>query len=426
MSGEAGIGKSRLLKVLSERLDQASCTTLRYQCSPYHVADALYPVIQHYLRAARIQPSDEDAVKFDRLEALLGASPLDVSTAAPLVAQLLSLPSEERYGASTLTPERRKEGTLAVLLDHLAALAERGPVLMLFEDAHWFDSTTQELLEATASMIVDHPVLLVIAHRPGWQARFRGAPHVTPLVLNRLGKAQTDELVRAAGGDGLPDAVIDAIVSRTDGIPLFVEELTKTALEAGDAEPEIPETLQASLLARLDRLGPVKHVAQVGAVIGREFDHALLVSVTKSAHAELQHSIEHLIASELVYRRGRPPNITYVFKHALVQQAAYESLLKSRRRALHSDVAQALLQLAPEQATLLAHHWERAENLERAFVCRVKAAEQSLALSAVREAIAEYWSALGLLDRMARSPETERRRIEILLAMIAWGLLLAR
>ena len=233
---------------------------------------------------------------------------------------------------------------------------------------------------------------------------------MTTLILNRLESHEGAALMQRIAGDRhLPSAVEEAIVQRADGIPLFVEELTKTALEAGDAEPKIPETLQASLLARLDRLGPVKHVAQVGAVIGREFDHALLASVINSAPAELQHSIEHLIASELVYRQGRPPNITYVFKHALVQQAAYESLLKSRRRALHGDVAQALLQLAPEQATLLAHHWERAENLERAFACRVKAAEQNLALYAIREANAEYWSALALLDRMPPSQGGERQ-----------------
>ena len=363
LSGEPGMGKSRLLKELADRLEPASCTTLRYQCSPYHVDNALHPVVQHFVRAARITPSDDDTARVAKLEALLAASRLDVSSAAPLLAQLMSLPLPERYAAPTLSPEKRKERTLDLILDHLAALARHAPMLMLVEDAHWIDPTTQELLDATALMIVDHPVLLVIAHRPEWQASLRGAPNVTPLMLNRLGRARTYELVRAAGGDGLSAAVVDEIVTRTDGIPLFVEELTKTVIEAGDVEAEVPETLQASLLARLDRLGPARHVIQVGAVIGREFDHALLASLIDTPEPKLDRLIEHLIASELVYRQGRPPNVTYVFKHALIQQAAYESLLKSRRRVLHGDIAQALLRETPDRTRLLAHHWERAENI---------------------------------------------------------------
>jgi class 3 adenylate cyclase/tetratricopeptide (TPR) repeat protein len=421
LSGEAGIGKSRLLNALCERLNQASCMTLRYQCSPYHVDDALHPVVQHYVRAARITPSDDDTARVAKLEAFLAASRLDLSSAAPLLAHLMSLPLPARYAAPTLSPEKRKERTLDLILDHLAALARHAPVLMLVEDAHWIDPTTQELLEATALMIVDHPVLLVIAHRPEWQTSFSGAPNVTPLMLNRLARARTYELVRAAGGDGLSAAVVDEIVARTDGIPLFVEELTKTVIEAGDVEAEVPKTLQASLLARLDRLGPAKHVIQVGAVIGREFDHTLLASLIDTPEPNLDRLIEHLIASELVYRQGRPPNVTYVFKHALIQQAAYESLLKSRRRVLHGDIAQALLREEPERTPLLAYHWERAENIERALECRMKAAEQSSALYAIREANAEYWSALALLDRMPPSQGGERRRIDILLRMITWG-----
>ena len=423
LSGEAGIGKSRLLRALSDQVDREPRTTLRYQCSSYNVDNALHPFVQHYLRAARIDPSDQDETKLDKLEALLASSGFDVSAAAPLFASLLSLPSEARYGTSTLTPAERKEQTLELLITHLTALAEREPVLMLFEDAHWIDPTTQELLEETSSLIVERPVMVVIAHRPEWQASFHGAPHVTPLVVNRLRRARSDELVRAAGGGKLADSVIHQIVSRTDGIPLFVEELTKSVLEASDVESksEIPETLQASLLARLDRLGPAKHVAQVGAVIGRDFDHNLLESLIGDGEPELQSLIGHLVASELIYQQGHPPNVSYVFKHALVQEAAYESLLRSRRRELHGDIARALLAQTPEQAALLAYHWERAEDLDQAFTCRVKAAEQASNLHARWEAISERWSALNLLDRMPQTQETGFHRIDLLLLMIGTG-----
>ena len=260
--------------------------------------------------------------------------------------------------------------------------------------------------------------MLVIAHRPEWQASFNAAYHVTPLALNRLGKARTDEMVRAAGGDGLSDAVIDQIVSRTDGIPLFVEELTKSVLEAGGAESAIPETLQASLLARLDRLGPAKHIAQVGSVIGRDFDHQLLLALIGGSESELQSLIDHLIASELVQQQGRPPNLHYVFKHALIQEVAYDSLLKSRRRELHGEIARALFAQSPEQAALLAHHWERAEDLEQAFACRIEAAKQAFAIHALWEAISQYWGALDLLDRLPETQGTHQRHIATVCAII--------
>ncbi len=421
LSGEAGIGKSRLLTAFSDRLGREPHAKLRYQCSPYHVDNALYPNVQHYVGEARFDSGDDDAAKFDKLEMLLSRSGADVSAAAPTFALLLSLPSGARYEALTLTPERRKAQTFEALIDHLTALAERGPVLMLFEDAHWIDPTTEELLKEIVSLIVDRPVMVVIAHRPEWQAGFHSAPHATPLVLNRLRRTRTGELVRAAGGAELPETVIDQIVSRADGIPLFIEELTQSVLEAGEAETEVPETLQASLLARLDRLGSAKHVAQVGAAIGREFDRALLVAVIGDTEPELQALLDYLVSSGLIYQLGRSPVTSYAFKHALIQEAAYESLLKSRRRVLHRRIAQALVDQAPDQATLLAYHWERAEDLEQAFTHRLRAAEQASSLHAVWEAIAEYWSALNMLDRMPGSPEIEPRRIGILLSMIEPG-----
>jgi len=418
LSGEAGIGKSRLLTAFSDRLGREPHTKLHYQCSPYHVDNALHPIVQHYVRAARFDSGDDDAAKFDKLETLLSRSGADVSAAAPTFALLLSLPSGARYGALTLTPEQRKAQTFEALIDHLTALATRGPVLMLFEDAHWIDPTTDELLKEIVSLIVDRPVMMVIAHRPEWQAGFRSAPHATPLVLNRLRRARTGELVRAAGGAELPETVVDQIVSRADGIPLFIEELTQSVLEAGEAETEVPETLQASLLARLDRLGSAKHVAQVGAAIGREFDRALLVAVIGDTEPELQAMLDHLVSSGLIHQLGRSPDTSYAFKHALIQEAAYDSLLKSRRRALHRGIAQALAGQAPDQATLLAYHWERAEDLEQAFTHRLRAAELASGLHAVWEAISEYWYVLTILERLPETPQNQRRNVQTLLSLL--------
>jgi class 3 adenylate cyclase len=361
VSGEAGIGKSRLLEAFVARLDRAAHALLRFQCSAYGADEALYPVTQHYLRSAGIEASDETTARLDKLERLLAVSGVTVSATAPFLARLLLLPADDRYGSMPMSAEQRKERTFGAVLDYFDALVAQGPVLMLFEDAHWIDPTTSELLETAAAMIVNRPVLLVVSHRPEWQAAFHAAPHVTPIALSRLGRGQSSELVRAAGGGALPADVFDQIVARTDGIPLFLEELTRSVLEAGSAAAEIPTTLEASLHARLDRLGPAKHIAQVGSVIGREFGHSLLAAVAGLADDELASGLQQLVDSELFFRQGRPPETSYAFKHALVQEAAYRSLLRSRRRALHAEVARALAKTGPGRPSLMAHHWERAE-----------------------------------------------------------------
>lgn len=418
VSGEAGIGKSRLLEAFVSRLDCPVLASLRFQCAAYGADEALYPVMQHYRRAAGIEASDSGDIHLDKLERLLAASGADVATTAPFLARLLALSADDRYGPIALSPEQRKERTLAAMLHHLEALAARGPVLMLFEDAHWSDPTTCELLESAASMIASQPVLLVVTHRPEWQASFRALPHATLLTLNRLGRGQSNELVRAAGGASLPANVIDQIVARTDGNPLFLEELTRSMLDAGGAATEVPTTLDALLHARLDRLGPAKHIAQIGSVIGREFGHSLLTAVAGVAEDELAPGLEQLVESGLFYRRGRAPESSYVFKHALVQEAAYSSVLKSRRRALHAEVAGALLETGSDRPALMAHHWERAEDFEQALRWRLTAAERASQLYAVREANSEYSSALDLLDRLPPSASVERRRAELLLQIV--------
>jgi len=418
LSGEPGIGKSRLLQALSERLGAEPRARLRYQCAPYQRDNALYPIVQHYLHALRVAPGDDDAPKLDRLERLLTESGLESASAAPILALMLSLPAE-RYDLPAMTPEQRKAKTFETLLDHLAALARDGPLLMLFEDAHWIDPTTEELLQEAVSLIAAQPVMLVVTQRPDWQASFVGTGHATPLVLNRLRRGLTGELVRATGGGALPDATVAEIVARADGIPLFVEELTQAVLEAGTAETKVPESLQASLLARLDRLGPAKQVAQVAAAIGREFERRLLVDLLGETAADLQASLDRLVSSGLLYEMGRGGHAGYAFKHALVHQAAYDSLLKSRRRRLHAGIARALAARAPEQASLLARHWERAGDLEQAFIQRLSAAEQAAKVHAIWESVSESWAALTLLDRVPPSPQREARRIEILLRLIA-------
>jgi class 3 adenylate cyclase/tetratricopeptide (TPR) repeat protein len=421
VSGESGIGKSRLLQALFDQVSATPHAQLRYFCSPHHQSSPLYPFIEQLEREAEFDSGDTAERKLEKIESLLAHGIVEIEAAAPLVAALLSVPAGSRHAPLAMSAQRQKELTYRLLIEHLAGIADRQPVLMVLEDAHWIDPSSAELLGLVVEHLGSWPVLLLVTFRPEFTPPWPTASG-TVLHLGRLHHRQSIELVALlTGGKPLPSELLEQIVARTDGIPLFVEELTKTVIEAGDVKDEVPETLQASLLARLDRLGPAKPVIQVGAVIGREFDRALLASLIEIPRPELDRLVEHLLDSELVYRQGRQPHETYVFKHALIQQTAYESLLKSRRRTLHGDIAQALLIQAPDRTRLLAHHWERAEDLGRALEYRIKAAEQSSALYAIREANAEYWSALALLDRMPPSQEVDRRRIDIMIRMTDWG-----
>jgi class 3 adenylate cyclase len=280
LSGEAGIGKSRIIRQLHERLSGTSYTRLRFQCSPSHTESALYPVIRHLEYAAAFQPDDEPDTRLNKLEALLGQAIEDVRESAALLAPLLSLPAAERYGAIELTAEQRSERTLKALIDQLLGLAAKEPILYILEDAHWLDPTMRELVTRTLGGIADARVLMLITHRPEFQSDWARHPQVTALTLSRLSRGQGAEVVRAAGGEPLSDEVVARILRRADGVPLYIEELTRSVIEAGTAggDTHIPETLQASLSARLDRLGAdAKETAQFAAVIGREFGGELLV-----------------------------------------------------------------------------------------------------------------------------------------------------
>ena len=378
ISGEPGIGKSRITAALEERLHAEPHLRLRYFCSPYHQDSALFPFIDQLGRAAGFARDDPPAAKLEKLEALLArAAPPDEDVA--FLADLLSLPASERHPLPNLSPQRKKERTLEALIRQLEGLARQQPVVMVFEDAHWIDPTSRELLDLAVERVRSLPVLLIVTFRPEFQPPWTGQPQVTMLALNRLDRRDRTALVeQIAGGKALPDEVIDQIVDRTDGVPLFVEELTKSVLESGLLREEadryvldralppfaIPTTLHDSLMARLDRLASVRHVAQIGAAIGREFSYELLRAVSRLPEDELQAALARLVASELVFQRGTPPDAVYSFKHALVQDAAHGSLLRSARQQLHAQIAEALEAHSPElmdsQPELFAQHYAEA------------------------------------------------------------------
>ena len=353
LSGEAGIGKSRLTAALLERLATEPHTRLRYFCSPQHTDSAFYPIIGQMERAAGLAHDDTPQAKLDKLDAVLAQTSTSTQDAA-LFAEMLSLPNDGRYPALDLAPEQRRQRTLEALTAQLAGLARQQPVLMIVEDAHWIDPTSLEVFGRTVDQIKTLPVLLIVTFRPEFNAPWAGRSHVTSLALNRLGERETAAIIaHLVGNKELPADVMAEIVERTDGIPLFVEEMTKAVLEAeseGEARRTaaavpspalaVPASLHASLMARLDRLGPAKEVAQIGAAIGREFSHALLAAVVRKPEAELGSALDRLIAAGLLFRQGVPPHATYLFKHALVQDAAYGTLLREPRRALHARIAE--------------------------------------------------------------------------------------
>jgi predicted ATPase len=416
ISGEPGIGKSRMTAALAERLDAEPYLRLRYFCSPYHQDSALFPFIDQLGRAAGLTHDDPPAAKLEKLEALLArAVPPDEDVA--FLADLLSLPASDRHPLPKLSPQRKKERTLEALIRQLEGLARQQPVVMVFEDAHWIDPTSRELLDLTIERVRNLPVLLIVTFRPEFQPPWTGQPQVTMLALNRLDRHDRTALVaQIAGSKALPDEVIAQIVDRTDGVPLFVEELTKSVLESGGASLGIPTTLNDSLMARLDRLASVRRVAQIGAAIGREFSYALLRTVSRLPEDELKASLDRLLASELVFQRGTPPDAIYSFKHALVQDAAHGSLLRGTRQQLHAQIAEALETDSPElidtQPELFAQHYAEAGLVEKSVACWGKAGHGSAARSAVAEAAAQFQKGLDQLASLPDTPGRQRKELE--------------
>ena len=431
LSGEAGIGKSRLTAALLERVATEPHTRLRYSCSPQHTDSAFYPIIGQMERAAGFAHGDAAQAKLDKLDALL-AQTSTTKQDAVLFAEMLSLPNDGRYPALDLAPQQRRQKTLEKLTAQLDALSRSNPVLMIFEDVHWSDPTSVEALGRAVDRIRNLGVLLITTHRPEFEPPWIGRPHVTALTLNRLGEREIAALIDGVTGNKpLPAHIRQDIVERTDGIPLFVEEMTKAVLEAeseGDAQQTaaavppsalaVPASLHASLMARLDRLGPAKEVAQIGAAIGREFSHSLLAAVVAGPEAAL----DRLVTAGLLFRQGMPPHATYLFKHALVQDAAYGTLLREPRRALHARIAEALeshfAAIAENQPELLARHCTEAGLIEKAALLWGKAGQRSLARSALVEAVAQLTRALDQIATLPGSPARRREQIKLQVALI--------
>jgi class 3 adenylate cyclase/tetratricopeptide (TPR) repeat protein len=435
LSGEAGIGKSRLTAALLERLASEPHTLLRYFCSPLHTDSPFYPIIGRIERGAGLKRDDTPQVKLDKFDALLGRVPTSAGDAV-LLAEMLSLPNDGRYPTLDLTPEQRRERTLEALTTQMVSLTLRQPALMILEDAHWADPTTLELLARTADRIITLRVLLIVTYRPEFDPPGVGEPHVTTLTLNRLTRRETEVMIDRVLGDKLiPPNLRRDIIERTDGIPLFVEEITKAVLEGntqGAAErrpapgrssaPAVPASLHASLMARLDRLGSAKEAAQIGAVIGREFSYALLSAVAGKGEAELQLALDRLIEAGLLFKQGLPPNANYLFKHALVRDAAYGSLLREPTRALHARIAEVLggqfADIAENQPELLARHCTEAGLIEKAAHLWGAAGQRSLARSALVEASAQLSRALDQIATLPSAPTLRREQIKLQVALI--------
>jgi class 3 adenylate cyclase/tetratricopeptide (TPR) repeat protein len=432
LSGEPGIGKSRILNALRERLEGQGVQALRFQCSPYYVNSAFWPVIDNFERTLKFARDETTDSKLDKLEALIvthyGRPLADVR----FIASILSIPSEARYGAPQMTPQKHKDETLRTLVDITEAAARRHPSVLLFEDAHWADPTTLEVLDLLIDRVRRVPLLVVLTHRPEFQSRWSEQGHVGALNLSRLTRAQSAAMVSTlADGKVLPATLLEQILTRTDGVPLFVEELTKSILESGELKAAgdhyeysgparavtIPATLRDSLMARLDRFIPVREIAQIGAAIGREFSYELIAAVAPMPQTQLDESLARLGESGLAFRRGTPPDAIYTFKHALVQDAAYDSLLKTRRQELHAKIVRVIETRFPNVKTtepeVLAHHLTAAGLAKTAIPLWQSAGELALNRMALIEAISHLNQGLQLVSTLPWSSERDASELSL-------------
>jgi class 3 adenylate cyclase len=436
LSGEAGIGKSRLTAALLERLASEPHTRLRYFCSPQHTDSALYPIISQMQRAAGFAHDDNAQAKYEKLDALLVQSPTPRQDAA-LLAEMLSLPNDGRYPTLQLAPQQRRQKTLEALTAQMETLSRSKPVLMIFEDVHWIDPTSLEALGRAVDRITALSVLLIVTYRPEFEPPWIGRPHVTAITVNRLGQREIAAMIaRVTGNKSLPANIQRDIIERTDGIPLFVEEMTKAVLETESEESAertvaavpsralaVPATLHASLMARLDRLGPAKEVAQIGAAIGREFSHELIAAVVRRPEVELTRALDRLIEAGLLFRQGMAPHGTYLFKHALVRDAAYSTLLRGRRQELHNQIVSALQQNFPElvviQPEVLAHHSAEAGAPAEAIEYYLLAAKRATAAMNNKEAKAHLKRGITLAEQLPAS-DPRRPKLVSRLGVAGW------
>jgi class 3 adenylate cyclase/predicted ATPase len=429
VSGEPGIGKSRLIMALRDRLAGERYGFLSFQCSSYHTSSALHPVIRYLEHAAGITRDTAPAVRLDKLEALVRRQTEQVSSIVPLLAVLLSIPTKDRYAPPELTPEQLKSRTFSALLALLQASTEQQPVILVFEDVHWADPTSLELLDRIRHSAQNWRILVILLHRPDLTLPWAEQPHVTSLAINRLDRVQVSSMVQSlTEGEVLPRAVIDQILAKTDGVPLFVEEITKAVLESaigGSNEGHpctqstlmVPDTLHDSLMARLDQLAPVKTVAQIAAVIGREFSFELLKTVAPFPEKDVKAAINRLLASGLMFRSGHVSDHNFAFKHALVRDEAYASLLHDQRRKLHGRIAESLCRDFTESADtapeIVAQHYAQAGKPKLAVDYWLKAGRQASARSAFVEASTHLQMALKLLAELAADAERDNLELQL-------------
>jgi class 3 adenylate cyclase/tetratricopeptide (TPR) repeat protein len=440
LSGEPGIGKSRVLSELRKHIEVQGVQAFRFQCSPYYANSAFWPSIDYFERALKFARDEEPESKLDRLEALVVGEYGRPLSDVRYIASILSIPCETRYGSLTMTPQKHKDETLRTLVDFAEAAARKRPSVVLFEDVHWADPTTLEVLDLLIDRVKDLPLLMVLTHRPEFQNRWASHEYVEAISLRKLTRAQSNAMVaRLVGDKALPKDLVDQILTKTDGVPLFVEELTKSILESGQLKDvgdhyeylgssrsiTIPATLRDSLMARLDRYMPVKEIAQIGAAIGREFSYELISAVAPQPKAELKHALERLTASGLAVRRGTLPEATYSFKHALVQDAAYDSLLKRKRQQLHTEIARTIEERFPNirdtKPEVLAHHYTRAGLFEEGAAYWLKAGQNALGRIALTEAIAHLEAGLSVIASLPASEARDRSELECrVLLSTAW------
>ena len=435
IAGEPGIGKSRLTQAMVQGLAEQDTTTVTFQCSPFHQNSALHPLIERIEQAAIWHPDDRDDTRLDKIESLFSQALPDEDDAPALIAALLSLPTK-RYPNLNLTAQRQKERTLATLASYLESFARGQPALLIFEDVHWIDPTSLELLDQLADRLKSLAMIVILTYRPEFQPTWLGQAHIHSVMLNRLPKSQSAQMVKGVvDGKALPIVILEQIVEKTDGVPLFLEELTKTVIEAGfltdagdhftiegDLPPlAIPTSLRDSLAARLDRFSHVKEVAQIGAAIGREFSHDLIASLWSSDEEQLTASLDSLLEAGLIFKRGAGLDGIYIFKHALVQDAAYQSMLIARRQQLHAKIARTLIErlndTAEHQPEVIAHHFSEAGLYDQAAVYWRQAGELALRRSAMAEAIAHLRRGIDDLRKSAAEESKAKNELELQLAL---------
>jgi class 3 adenylate cyclase/tetratricopeptide (TPR) repeat protein len=435
ISGEAGIGKSSVVATIRHHLAAAGYTRITFRCSPYHTNSALYPVVMHLEQMLGFDRDQTSGTKLDKLEQALSTTSFPLEESVPLVAMLFAVPLEDRYVSPTMSPQQQRQQMLDTLVGWLMETSEKQPVLAVWEDLHWADPSTLEMLGLVLEQTPTVPMLHVLTFRPEFEPPWTTRSHMTPITLNHLERPQVEALItHLAGGKSLPAEVMQHIVAKTDGVPLYVEELTKMLLESDRLREEggqyvltgpmatvtIPDTLQDSLMARLDQMHTAKEVAQLGAVLGREFLYELIQAISSQDKETLQTGLAQLVEAELLYQRGRPPRARYIFKHALIQDAAYASLLRSARRQVHQQIARCLEAHYPEtvetQPELIAYHYTEGEQPEAVGYWH-RAGQRALRHSAHHEAASYLTTGLAQLETLPVNTERERCELDLLMAL---------